>query len=127
MCAGVQSELPLDGWCHGPLFAPPRKTRVPVRIRMSGGAYVWLKWRRARPQWTTNKECDAFWQESLRKSAVTGVQHSVDHIVPLMHPLVCGLHCPANLRVVSLEENLRKSNNNWPDMWGEQEDLYDDN
>jgi hypothetical protein len=56
-------------------------------------------------------------------TAETGVQHSVDHIVPLIHPLVCGLHCPANLRVIPLADNIRKSNNWWPDCPFEQLEL----
>lgn len=114
-----QVALPLDGHDSGPLFAPVVKTR-PARVRTSGGAEVWAKYRRARPPWTTWKECGVFWDLSAATTAATGVQHSVDHIVPLAHPLVCGLHCPANLRVLPLVENLAKGNQHWPDMWGEQ-------
>lgn len=119
-------SLDLDGFCCGPLFAPVVKRRENPRLRMSGGAEVWIKYRRARPEWVDRSELRWFWKESRRLTELTGVQHSVDHIVPLLHPLVCGLHVPANLRVIPLAENIRKSNNTWPDMWSEQGELFND-
>lgn len=122
----TQQPLDLDGFCHGPMFAPLRIRRLSQRAirNESGGAEVWRKWTAALPPWATHGECRKFWLLSAARTAETGIQHSVDHIVPLLHPMVCGLHCPANLRVLPLAENLRKSNNHWPDMWAEQATLW---
>lgn len=46
---------------------------------------------------------------SLR-SIHTKVIHEVDHIIPLQHDLVCGLHCSDNLQILTRTENRSKSN-----------------
>lgn len=113
-----------DGWCPGPLFGPVVK-RPAKRVRTSGGKEIWAKYRRALPPWATFAECRVFWDRSREMTLATGVQHSVNHIVPLVHPLVCGLHCPANLEVEPLADNIRRGNRRWPDMpeWQEELDL----
>ncbi len=51
----------------------------------------------------------AFYQEAL----ATGL--TVDHIVPINHPDVCGLHVPWNLQFLTHEENMQKNNSLPPD------------
>jgi hypothetical protein len=41
---------------------------------------------------------------------------TVDHVVPLQHPLVCGLHVWHNLQLLDESENAKKKNYHWPDM-----------
>lgn len=66
--------------------------------------------RQACPSWISRKELDLIYREARAETKRTGVLHHVDHIVPLVHDLVCGLHVPWNLQVLVATENLKKSN-----------------
>lgn len=56
--------------------------------------------------------------EAARLTRVTGVVHDVDHIVPLNHPRVCGLHVAWNLRPMPARTNGAKGNG-WCEWHGE--------
>lgn len=75
----------------------------------------------AQPKWLTTEQRAAvlaLYEESRELTQTTGVEHHVDHIVPLKaswercgrHNAACGLHVPWNLRVVTAAENCAKSN-----------------
>lgn len=71
------------------------------------------KHRQATPPWLTSKqkaEIRQIYQIAITMTKTTGEKYVVDHIVPLRGEGVCGLHVPWNLRVVTREENLKKSN-----------------
>jgi hypothetical protein len=71
---------------------------------------------RATPRWADFDAIEAIYKEAARISKETGIEHHVDHIVPLQSRLVCGLHWAANLRVIPGSENQSKGNRHWPDM-----------
>lgn len=71
------------------------------------------KHRSATPPWLTRKqksEIRQLYQIAITMTQTTGEQYVVDHIYPLRSEVVCGLHVPWNLRVITQVENLRKSN-----------------
>lgn len=75
-----------------------------------------LQRRNAVPKWANLDAIKVFYNEAHRVTLETGVQHHVDHMVPIAHPLVCGLHVEHNLRVIPGVENIAKGNHWWPDM-----------
>ena len=48
--------------------------------------------------------------DAKRLRAETGKNYNVDHIIPIVHEVVCGLHCFANLRIVPYRANAAKGN-----------------
>jgi 5-methylcytosine-specific restriction endonuclease McrA len=71
------------------------------------------KHRQATPKWLSSKqktEIRQLYQIAIIMTKTTGEQYVVDHIIPLRSNDVCGLHVPWNLRVITQEENLKKSN-----------------
>ena len=64
----------------------------------------------AKLPWVDRVEIEEIYRECTRISEETGVLHHVDHIVPILHPIVCGLHVPWNLQIIPASENIGKSN-----------------
>ena len=53
-----------------------------------------------------------------------GEDVQIDHIIPICSEIVCGLHVPWNLQVITTAENYKKSNLWWPDHPFENLDLF---
>jgi 5-methylcytosine-specific restriction endonuclease McrA len=88
------------------------KTRNVVWVRADTKARR-RKHREATPKWLTRKqkaEIRQLYQAAITNSKITGEQYVVDHIYPLRSEVVCGLHVPWNLRIITQNENLEKSN-----------------
>lgn len=88
------------------------KRANPVQVRADTKARR-RKHREATPPWLTRKqksEIRQLYQIAITMTKTTGEQYVVDHIIPLRGEGVCGLHVPWNLRVITQEANLLKSN-----------------
>ena len=71
------------------------------------------RFRDATPPWLTaehKRRIRELYRMAIEMTRTTGERYVVDHIVPLQGEAVCGLHVPWNLRVITREENLAKSN-----------------
>lgn len=71
--------------------------------------------RLATPKWADVEKIATIYKVSavLRNA---GRAVCVDHIIPLISDVVCGLHVHNNLQVISTSENVRKGNRYWPNM-----------
>lgn len=64
----------------------------------------------ATPPWVNMEAVNAIYREARRLQSEDGVPRHVDHIVPLKHPLVCGLHVEYNLQILTADDNMAKKN-----------------
>lgn len=71
---------------------------------------------RATVPWADFNEIRAVYREAERLSIATGVKHNVDHIIPLQHPRVCGLHVHFNMRAIPAGPNMSKGNHWCPEQ-----------
>ncbi len=68
------------------------------------------------PTWCPRWRIDLLHAWAKMKSELTGVEHVLDHEVPLCHPYVSGLTVPWNLRIITRKQNAAKSNRFMPDQ-----------
>lgn len=105
--AGVafDKSKPMPAWLCRPLasLTPAQRRRVNWYRK------IW----RAQPDWQESAPLLSIYRECWRMRQ-RGKDVTVDHIVPMSSPRVCGLHVPWNLRIISRQENAAKSNYFWP-------------
>lgn len=101
-----------DGRYKGRYYQPKKDPAAPTTAELNklpGYVNARNAWYRAKyngrlPKWATFDSFLPFYVEAAER----GLQ--VDHIVPLKHPLVCGLHTVTNLQLLEPIDNLLKSN-----------------
>jgi hypothetical protein len=71
---------------------------------------------KATPSWNDEEKIHEIYLQCKFMNLTSDVRYEVDHIVPLQSKIVSGLHCIANLQILPMLENRRKSNSYWPDM-----------
>ena len=72
-----------------------------------------LRIKQAAPKWLSKEQLNEIqhkYQMAKDMETLTGNKYHVDHILPINHPNICGLHVPWNLQVIPAMDNLRKGN-----------------
>lgn len=70
----------------------------------------------ATPAWANQRKIEEFYETVDGLGMLLGDAYHVDHIVPLQHQRVCGLHVEHNLQILQAFDNRSKSNCHWPGM-----------
>ena len=114
------------GWNAGYRAADPERTRKQVRAwrvkwyaentaeANASAAITRATKLHAMPPGTNRADLLPFYVTSHHKTKSTGIPHGVDHYIPYKgknaegEHVVCGLHVPANLQVITAKENSRK-------------------
>lgn len=64
----------------------------------------------ATPKWADKKAIKNIYEECILIKQKTGINHEVDHVIPLCGISVTGLHIASNLSIVTAKFNRNKSN-----------------
>lgn len=64
----------------------------------------------ASPTWANRVRINEIYLYGQQISQITNTKYQIDHIVPLINDLVCGLHNEFNLQILRKSENQSKSN-----------------
>jgi len=91
----------LERWQNDPEFRIRRK--IECQLRRS-------RIRQATLDGVDKSAIERFYREAILLSEKTNIPHDVDHIIPLKHDKVCGLHVPWNMQILTKSENIRKHN-----------------
>jgi hypothetical protein len=70
----------------------------------------------ATPLFIDKEKVADMYRQARELTLTSGIAYQVDHIVPLVSKLVCGLHWEGNLQILLASENIKKGNRIWPDM-----------
>jgi len=65
------------------------------------------------PNWLTVDDYHAIrtlYETAAALTKSTGIEHHVDHVIPLQGRTVSGFHCPNNLQILTQSENCSKNN-----------------
>lgn len=73
--------------------------------------------RLATPSWADKGAILKVYKTAAAMTEASGVKYEVDHIVPITSDKVCGLHCEANLTIITKSQNSSKRNFYWEGMW----------
>ncbi len=64
----------------------------------------------AMPKHANEYIINIFYKVAQTLTKISGIQHHVDHKIPLQHDQICGLHHELNLQILTAKQNLRKNN-----------------
>lgn len=93
------------------LYLPPaERDRMLAARKRAAGALRRARVTKRSPSWRDKGAIAAIYREAERISRETGIEHHVDHEVPLHGELVSSLHVHNNLRVIPKLDNIRKGN-----------------
>ena len=105
-----------DVAAYGAAWREQNKDRIKQYVKENAGLYAFhsacrrKKVKQATPTWAELDQIKLLYEQAALLTLHTGVEHAVDHSIPIINNLVCGLHCVANLRVITRAENAAKSN-----------------